>query len=1741
MAWIVEKLAEIIMEAISILLSFLAMQLIDVYKMDGRQTLNYFFAVFNGNTDASAWNGSAGVFGGLYRLFLYGGLALIFLGMLYNLYKAFFGPMANAEVPTKTVFKAVIFAMFTAFSQSIVAFIFDLIQIPYDAISNGLGPGLADNVKNYWASNIENTASSFNITDITSFLPSPLLSPRFYSALVSIMLFMMLFKQFMMLVLEMAERYLMLGLLAVIAPICIACGAVRATEDVFKNWLSWMINACVVMCMNTFFLAVFICYFKAQCNIPYLLMWIAWIKTGQKIDEHMNALGLKTAKTGGFGQDVMGALHASLPMVAGIGDKFVPGQGGRMRSLIDSARTGRRPAPGFGFSKNELREGPKERKEAKTAAGKLVNNALKKADNAAVSASRAASSLTNKAKEKMGLTTGAGKRTGISHDELGRYLSGEKKLPPQNSKAYNDVAKDLLDMKAGKDANGKSLSEQLEDKGYKMTDINQRGDKTSFTAEDGAGNKISGTIQDGKAEEGSGSISMKGDDGNERSLSMNGQQNPDSPNPVEIGDVANMPKDDRQTVATAGNENMQESGEVASNNDKTLEGADSADFNNVEAAAGEKIDADNVKQGQVVDTGDGKYALSEPDENGVITGTNVDDPSDTKSFKQNEDGSLTDLSTGESIAADNVQNQTSLQSADGSTYTANGGPDANGNITATNENGDEKQFHQNADGSFSEISAANDVERSASFTDGEGNQWTLSGDASQPGMVEGTDKDGNKAMFSVDGDGNIHSTTQGADGALAAGAMVAAASDVSNDATSAKDADGNQYSLSKNADGTYTGTAADGSQATFAESANGGLSKVGENIGANNVSSNASTLKDGSGKEYGLSKNADGSFTGTAADGSTAQFTQNADGSMTKTSESSNVSSSNVSRNNQDLATQASAGGVAYNLKSNGDGTYTGRATDGSGQTATFSENGDKSLSMTKNLGDSHQAQNSMNNASITDSAGNTFSNLKSNGDGTYTGTTSDGKTANFTPNGDGSMTKTGESRQYDTSKGFETKSTPILPSDVKSSNGHPEAITANGQTYDNLQQVNGNTFIGKTSDGQTAMFKQGNNGEMSMQQTFATDTNGNKFQVSDSALTVNATRNSDGSVTTMDGTGRQKTMSAQEASASGYSTTLNGPGGSFQMDASRGGFDVGVDNGRLNVGAYSTADAGSENASRRSVSDATVSMGGYNFNANTAFETRTDSNGNISYQGKDINGQMRNISPEQVASASVSAGTTSAAASGAVEVSNAGGSIAHMSANPSYSDGFIAKSSDGSFFRAESSQRYDEHGRADANGSYLQTRDSNGVPRYVEAELTAGGNIMSYEMKPEARQIMFKNPDNRESREYLSSGDMMASSQSFREHTETNFQPANPYSQDSSASMVAFSNGNVQSIPEEDRCKQTSDGRFMSQRYVRDNNGNDLALDMSRCQFEDNGRLAYGSDVYVDDGRGNSVKMDYGDLHRSAKSTMPEQYIATQDAVTNQISLHNTDAAGMVELTSHGAESYYHGVNTNIDWGKATMTPMGDNNMPDGRYLVEVENSHGQKETYIAHPRNAQIPEGTAGADVIMPGGSKNVSDTPFGGRAVFLEPSMETRMDLAISNMAPNMNFGYVDSLRRQPVPAPTRSEVRAFAKQYGIPKGYENLSVGKEAGYGPYITYTATQTDASGTKQKVNYAITASKPNKGESEPIYGDGKTIIGYRQVIAPNKGPQLSRPRFGKNNGMFIRNNGLKTDIKNKPSKPSWR
>lgn len=136
------------------------------------------------------------------------------------------------------------------------------------------------------------------------------------TALLIIMSFAVMW-MYIKLVLEMVERYVTTCFLFYVSPLAFSALASRSTQAVAGSFIRMLFAQYLLIMFNCIFLFVF-CYAYSQMGshefasiseaIIYFAAMMAWLKLGQRLDEHMNTLGLGAARTGaGLGGELMAA------------------------------------------------------------------------------------------------------------------------------------------------------------------------------------------------------------------------------------------------------------------------------------------------------------------------------------------------------------------------------------------------------------------------------------------------------------------------------------------------------------------------------------------------------------------------------------------------------------------------------------------------------------------------------------------------------------------------------------------------------------------------------------------------------------------------------------------------------------------------------------------------------------------------------------------------------------------------------------------------------------------------------------------------------------------------------------------------------------------------------------------------------------------------------------------------------------------------------------------------------------------------------------------------------------------------------------------------------------------------------------------------------------------------------------------------------------------------------------------
>ena len=267
-----------------------------------------------------------------YTIIQYTAWALLFLVAVWQIFRAFSGPLAETENPLAILARGAIFGFLIAYAKPIFSLALDIARAPYTALMDStLDPG------------------DFTFAGIEQALTNGLTTLVSVSTVVGLILLIILMIalawNYFKLLLETVERYVLVGVLCYTSPLAYAMGASKATSRVFQSWCRMVGSQLLLLVLNVWFLRAFnssVGQFIAnggaltngQGNIfLWLFCALALLKIAQKCDSYLAALGLSVAQMGS-------SMGMEMLMAARVLTGFSRGGGGNAASVFGGGARG---------------------------------------------------------------------------------------------------------------------------------------------------------------------------------------------------------------------------------------------------------------------------------------------------------------------------------------------------------------------------------------------------------------------------------------------------------------------------------------------------------------------------------------------------------------------------------------------------------------------------------------------------------------------------------------------------------------------------------------------------------------------------------------------------------------------------------------------------------------------------------------------------------------------------------------------------------------------------------------------------------------------------------------------------------------------------------------------------------------------------------------------------------------------------------------------------------------------------------------------------------------------------------------------------------------------------------------------------------------------------------------------------------------------------------------------------------
>ena len=279
-------------------------------------------------TDMGAMEGYFPFVTKAFEVMQYMAWAVLFLITVWQLFRVFGGPITEAENPWQLLLRSALFALLVGAARPIFTMALDIARAPYTALME-----VSMEAEDFTFAGIEEALKN-GLTTIVS-------TVSIVGPILILILLIALGWNYFKLLLECVERYIVVGVLCYTSPLAFAMGGSKATNQVFKSWCRMVGSQLLLLVLNVWFLRAFdssVGQFIGNGGalvggggsvFLWLFCALAFLKTAQKFDSYLAAMGLNVAQTG-----------SSMAMEMVMAARVLSGLGGGAKSAGSVFRSG---------------------------------------------------------------------------------------------------------------------------------------------------------------------------------------------------------------------------------------------------------------------------------------------------------------------------------------------------------------------------------------------------------------------------------------------------------------------------------------------------------------------------------------------------------------------------------------------------------------------------------------------------------------------------------------------------------------------------------------------------------------------------------------------------------------------------------------------------------------------------------------------------------------------------------------------------------------------------------------------------------------------------------------------------------------------------------------------------------------------------------------------------------------------------------------------------------------------------------------------------------------------------------------------------------------------------------------------------------------------------------------------------------------------------------------------------------
>lgn len=315
-------------DALNTLMAYMVFDGIDLFQ---RSVTDLF------DTNLDWFNSTFPIVGSLQQVIMVMAFSFAILSMVWQLFRSMGGQLSgDVEEPWIIVARTGVFLFLIAFSQDLCNMFLDFATIFYKDMTNvnDATGGLTtlERIRDMIV-NKELLPDQYSV-DYISGLEDGLSNQKayifydlfravgvwFFESLLAFILIIPIMWNYIKLVLEAAERYVVMCVMYYSAPLALSMGASKSTNNITRSWARMYGSSLLMLILNVWCLKMFASAVACSLDIivasqfnffALALILFAFLKVAQHLDEYLSAMGLSVAKTGGsLIDDVMGTYGA---------------------------------------------------------------------------------------------------------------------------------------------------------------------------------------------------------------------------------------------------------------------------------------------------------------------------------------------------------------------------------------------------------------------------------------------------------------------------------------------------------------------------------------------------------------------------------------------------------------------------------------------------------------------------------------------------------------------------------------------------------------------------------------------------------------------------------------------------------------------------------------------------------------------------------------------------------------------------------------------------------------------------------------------------------------------------------------------------------------------------------------------------------------------------------------------------------------------------------------------------------------------------------------------------------------------------------------------------------------------------------------------------------------------------------------------------------------------------------------